>query len=77
MAVKEIPDDNGGTVTYYSCPIACVPISVWEWNARYMDIEKFPHTAKPYDDRGDRWHAFEGYYMEKLHEYRERLKREG
>ncbi len=64
-------------VEYFSCPLKFIPASVHDWWARFQDLEKYPHTAKSYDERGDRWHSFERYFTGKLDEYRQMMKRDG
>lgn len=50
---------------------------VWEWFDRWSYLQKFPHTAPPYEDQDPRFLAFERYYLARLSDYRERLEQLG
>jgi hypothetical protein len=62
----EIDGDDGKVIEFGHCPLRFIGRSVADFVERFEDIERFPHTAKPYDERGERWHAFERYYRGKL-----------
>lgn len=70
--------DDGGEIVFGHCPMRFIPRSVKDFIERFEDMERYPHTAKPYDERGKRWHAFERYYRNKIGLYeaaRRRLER--
>lgn len=54
-----------------------VPTTVWEWYERFQYREKFPHTAKEFDQVDPRFHAFERTYRSRLSDYRARMAEQG
>lgn len=77
VAVEELLDDDGNLVPYHSCPMLFIPRVVWEWYERWTYLQKYPHTAPPYDEQDPRFLAFERYYLGRLNDYRARLQQVG
>lgn len=71
----EMDGDNGEVIEYGHCPLRFVGRSVDDFINRFEYLERFPHTAKPYDELSDRWKAFEAYYRGKTAVYEESIRR--
>ena len=69
-----MPDDDGKSVEYLSCPMHFIPANVWEWHEEFAYIQKYPHTAEPFAKVDPRKRAFEAYYLGRVREF-EDLKR--
>jgi len=68
--VKEIPDDEGETIEYFSCPMLFVPPSIWDFLEQLEYRDRFPHTAIPYHERDPRWVSAERYFLGKVAEFK-------
>jgi hypothetical protein len=62
--LQEIPGDDFGAPDwqYRSCPKGFIPGTVWDWWKRKQYLEKYVHTAVPYDEVHPRDFAFEAYF---------------
>ena len=51
--------------------------SVWDWWERYCYLEKFPHTAPPFDKEDPRFLAFKRNYLAQERAFREKVSSTG
>lgn len=69
--MKVLLDEDGGKVDYFSCPRRFIPKSVWDYWKRKEHLEKYPHTAKGFDDQDPRYVAFDEYFERFRADYQE------
>lgn len=54
-----------------------VPASAWEFLEQLEYMEKYPHTAPAFHDQNPRFAAAKRYYLSKVSEYADMVKKDG
>ncbi len=66
-----IPDEDGEAHEYFSCPLLWFRTPIMDFFEMKKYLEKYPHTAVPFEERRPRYVAFEKYYTSTLQDFEE------
>jgi len=70
-------DDDGEVVEYFNCPTQFIAPAIWDFWNRTQYLKKYPHTAKPYDERDERYENWHNYFLDWYFKFLEKRKESG